>query len=136
MNRKRKKKPLAPNLVGIFDDLIDETVEIKSEIPEPRDVDRALVMFWKQEKCLRCHTVYEGSCYHADPMLMVERQAPIVHFGRHFGWKYVGIVFLPVPDFACYDALPRKIEYVRTKVRVCPKCIHRPNVIYLPGAAA
>ena len=137
-NRKQKKKALKPELVGIFDDLIDVAVvaEIKTEIPEPREIARQLIMFWRHEKCLRCHHVYEGSNYGMEVMIQLEMQKPIVYFGRFFGWKYVGIRFHNVPDLSCYDDLPRKVEIIKTTCRVCPRCVHKPNVIYLPHLEA
>lgn len=136
--KKQKKKVLDPKLVGIFDDLVDESVvaKIKEDAPKPREIARQLIMFWRQEKCQRCHHVYEGSHYGMEVMLQLEMQKPIVYFGRFFGWKYVGIRFHSVPDLACYDHLPRKVELIKTTCRVCPRCIHKADVIYLPQLEA
>ena len=132
--KKRRKKALKPELVGIFDDLIDPSVTPlpDPEVPEPRETAIRLVMFWRQEKCQRCHHVYEGSNYGMEVMIQLEMQKPIVYFGRFFGWKYVGIRFQGVPDLACYDHLPRHVEIIKTTCRVCPRCVHTPKVIYLP----
>jgi len=128
------KKKLRPELVGIFDDLIDETVEILPDIPETRETPRQLLMFWREEKCSRCHTIYEGAAYGWDVMLQLVKEKPIVHFGRFYGWKYVGLRFIPVPDLSCYDHLPRSVEVIHSDIRVCPRCVHRPKVIYLEAS--
>ncbi len=135
---KRKKKVLDPKLVGIFDDLIDPSVTPlpDPDVPEPREIARQLIMFWRQEKCENCHHVYEASNYGMEMMIQLEMQKPIVYFGRFFGWKYVGIRFQSVPDLSCYDHLPRKVELIKTTVRVCPRCVHKPKVIYLPQMEA
>lgn len=133
-----KKKKLRPELVGIFDDLIDPSVTPvpEADIPEPREIARQVIMFWRREKCIRCHYTYEGSAYGMDLMLQLEMQKPIVYFGRFFGWKYVGIRFQAIPDMGCYDHLPRKIERIDRTIRRCPRCIYVPKVIYLPQKEA
>ena len=139
MNKKqRKAKRDAQKLVGIFDDLIDKDAKVKilPDVPEPREIARKLIMFWREEKCLGCHTIYQGSLYHSEPLLQCEVQTPIVHFGRMYGWKFKGIKLRPIADASCYDHLPHEIEIIKTTVRVCPKCIHTPKVIYLPGIAS
>ena len=133
---KPKKKKLRPELVGIFDDLIDPNVVIESDIPEPREIARQIIMFWRKEKCDRCHRTYEGSAHGFDMMLQLEMQTPLVYFGRFFGWKYKGIRFQAIPDVGCYDHLPRQVETVTTTIRHCPRCLHTPKVIYLPQLGA
>ena len=128
---KQKKKRLFDDLVGVFDDLVEHDAPVK-KIPTHREIDRSLIMFWRREKCSRCRSVYEGSAYHNEPMLKTEVQTPILHFGKVYGWRHKSIVIKPVPDFTCYDHLPRELEIIETRIRVCRKCVHRKNVIYLP----
>ncbi len=102
MNKtQRKNARAAKKLVGIFDDLIDKDAApapLAEELPKPRDIPRSVIMFWREEKCEKCHTTYEGSLYHSEPMLQLEMQTPIIHFGRMYGWRYKGIKFQPVTD--------------------------------------
>ena len=138
MNKKqRKAKRDAQKLVGIFDDLIDNSAKVKilPDVPKPREIIRQLVMFWRREKCDRCKKTYEASHYGALPMLQLELQKPIVHFGRMYGWRYVSTIFRHVTDVSAYDHLPHKIEYIDVKLRVCPNCLYRPKVIYLSKAS-
>ncbi len=142
MNKKQRKlRQETQKLVGIFDDLVGDDVNLapvvdEKDLPKPREIARSIIMFWRKEKCQRCHTTYEGSLYHSAPMLQLEMQTPILHFGRMYGWRYKGIKFQPVADVSCFDHLPHKVEIIHTAIRTCPKCIHRPKVIYLPQPVA
>lgn len=134
---KKQKQKLNPKLVGIFDHLIDKDAPVPQPVTrKSREIPRQLVMFWRKEKCLRCHAVYEGSLYHSEPLLQLEIQKPIVHFGRQYGWKYVGTEFRPVQDVSCFNHLPHSVEEVQRTIRICPKCAYRPKVIYLPQEIA
>jgi len=133
----KKKQRINPKLVGIFDKYIDKDAPPpKPAKPETREIPRQLVMFWRREKCLKCHRVYEGSLYHSQPLLLLEVQTKLVYFGREFGWKYKGTEFRPVADTSLFDHLPHTIETCERTVRVCPRCIHIPKVIYLTQETA
>lgn len=140
MNKKQRKRQLeSQKFAGIFDDLISKDSKpapVDLELPKPREIPRGIIMFWRKEKCCKCHTTYEGSLYHSEPMLQLEMQTPILRFGRMYGWRYKGIKFQPVKDVSCFDHLSHKVEIIHTTIRVCPKCIHRPHIIYLPQAPA
>lgn len=126
------KQKLRPDLVGIFDDLVpDGPPPVLPDIPKTREVPLALMMFWRKEQCERCKHTYEGSAYGSSLMLKQRVETPIVHFGRFFGWKYKGITYKHVMDVSCFDHLQREVEEIHSTIRNCPRCVHRPNVIYL-----
>lgn len=133
---KKKLKSQSNAFAGIFDDLIDPNAKpapITTEpLPKPREVIRGVFMFWREEKCDKCHRIYEGSLYDSAPMLQLEMQTPIIHFGRFYGWRYKGVKFQPITAAACYDHLPHQVQVIKTTVRKCPRCVHIPNIIYLP----
>ena len=134
MSRKKRKKPrLFDDLAGILDDLVEHDNEPEPP-PKDRETPRALVMFWRREKCSKCHHVYESSCYDTDLLLQSVIERPIVHFGKLYGWAYKAVVYRQVGDLAFYDNLPRRVETIERTIRVCPRCVHRPQVIYLPEA--
>lgn len=131
-NRKKIFDDLMPDT--IFDDLVEHDAPVQPEIPNSREREVSLVMFWRVEKCEHCHSVYEGSAYHTSPLLHLVIEKPIQHFGKLYGWKYHATEFRPVPDFSCYDWLPRELQTLHVRIRRCRKCIHRPGIIYLPSA--
>lgn len=137
MTRKnRKKKGIFDDLagIGIFDDLVEHDGPVKPEIPESREKEISLIMFWRTEHCAFCHATYEGTAYGTVPLLQIAIEKPIIHFGKLYGWRYHATAYRPVNDYSCYDWLPREVQTIHSTIRRCRKCVHRPGIIYLPAA--
>ena len=124
------KKAKLKSVKGLLDDLLATAPEI-IPIPKDREVIRAVVMFWREEHCIKCGRDYEGPHHGSDMMIELELQSAIQYFGKFYGWKHKAVIYRPIPDVSCYDHLPHKLVTFQLTIRQCKFCAVIPNVIHL-----